>query len=105
MYLSKGEHLLRIAETASHCLLQDHELSISCHIPEREYSMPGDLTVRDREEDVLRGGQSGTSDPITPIVGTAGGIGRTPIPVAESTCQPGEEAFTPAELPTTERQK
>ena len=29
MYLSKEEHLMRIAETASHCLFQDHELSIS----------------------------------------------------------------------------
>ena len=37
MYLSKGEHLMQIAETASHCPFQDHELSISQHIPEREY--------------------------------------------------------------------
>ena len=29
MYLSKGEHLMRIAETASHRPFQDHELSIS----------------------------------------------------------------------------
>ena len=32
MYLSKGEHLMRIAETASHHLFQDHELSISHHV-------------------------------------------------------------------------
>ena len=37
MYLSKGEHLMRIAETASHRLFQDHELSISRHVPEREH--------------------------------------------------------------------
>ena len=37
MYLSKGEHLMWIAETASHCPFQDHELSMSRHIPEREY--------------------------------------------------------------------
>ena len=37
MYLSKGEHLMRIAEVASHRPFQDHELSISRHIPEREY--------------------------------------------------------------------
>ena len=43
MYLSKGEHLMRIAETASHCLFQDHELSISRHIPEREHPESGDL--------------------------------------------------------------
>ena len=29
MYLSKGEHLMRIAETASHRPFQDHELSMS----------------------------------------------------------------------------
>ena len=38
MYLSKGEHLMRIAETASHRPFQDHELSISRHVPEREYT-------------------------------------------------------------------
>ena len=36
MYLSKGEHLMQIAETASHRPFQDHELSMSRHIPERE---------------------------------------------------------------------
>ena len=35
MYVSKGEHLMRIAETASHHPFQDHELSISQHVPER----------------------------------------------------------------------
>ena len=29
MYLSKGEHLMWIAETASHCPFQDHESSMS----------------------------------------------------------------------------
>ena len=37
MYLAKGEHLMWIAETASHRPFQDHELSMSRHIPEREY--------------------------------------------------------------------
>ena len=37
MYLAKGEHLMQIAETASHRPFQDHELSMSRHIPEREY--------------------------------------------------------------------
>ena len=37
MYLAKGEHLMRIAETASHRPYQDNELSMSRHIPEREY--------------------------------------------------------------------
>ena len=30
-------------------------------------------------------------DPLTPTVGVIGEIGRTPIPVAESTCHPGEK--------------
>ena len=37
MYISKGEHLMRIAETASHRPFQDHELNMSRHIPEWEY--------------------------------------------------------------------
>ena len=37
MYLAKGEHLMQIAETASHRPFQDHELSMSRHIPERDY--------------------------------------------------------------------
>ena len=37
MYLAKGEHLMRIAETASHHPFQDHELSMSRHIPEWEF--------------------------------------------------------------------
>ena len=40
-YLSKGEHLMQIAETASHRPFQDHELSMSRHIPEREYLVKG----------------------------------------------------------------
>ena len=37
MYLLKGEHLMWIAETASHRPFQDHELSMSQHVPEREH--------------------------------------------------------------------
>ena len=36
MYLSKKTHLVRIPEMASHRPMQDHELSMSRHIPERE---------------------------------------------------------------------
>ena len=36
MYLSKKSHLMRIPEMASHRPMQDHELSVSRHIPERE---------------------------------------------------------------------
>ena len=41
MYLSKGEHLMQIAETASHRPFQDHELSMSRHIPEWEHLSQG----------------------------------------------------------------
>ena len=34
-------------------------------------------------------------DPLTPMTGAVGGIGRTPIPVAESTRHPGERPLTP----------
>ena len=50
MYLSKGEHLMRIAETASHHPFQDHELSISRHIPEREHPESGDLPGQGSEQ-------------------------------------------------------
>ena len=34
-------------------------------------------------------------DPLSPMTGAVGGIGRTQIPVAESTCHPGERPLTP----------
>ena len=85
MYLSKGEHLMRIAETASHRPFQDHELSISRHVPEKEYMEP---VVRPIGEPTGIGWEEDQLNPITPITGVVGGTGRTPIPVAESTCQP-----------------
>ena len=95
IYLSKGGHLMRIAETASHRPFQDHELSMSRHIPEWEFlgergqeSPLGPGTEIAREE---RGGV----DPPTPTVETIGEIGKTPIPVAESTCHPGEKPLPP----------
>ena len=103
MYLSKGEHLMRIAETASHCLFQDHELSISHHIPEREHPESGDLPGWGSEQLGQYRRAGGEIDPLTPIPGTAGGIGRTPVPVAESTLRPGEEAFLPSGVPERER--
>ena len=87
MYLKKGEHLMRIAETASHRPFQDHELSISRHVPEREHA---ELTSKSTEEPPAVGLGEGDLQPITPIVGVIGDMGRTPIPVAESTCQPSE---------------
>ena len=91
MYLSKGEHLMRIAETAGHCHFQDHELSMSRHIPEREYlSQGGQEPPLGPRPDIVREGR-GDVDPLTPTVGVVGEIGRTPIPVAESTRHPGEK--------------
>ena len=40
MYLAKGEHLMRIAETASHHPFQDHELSMS------DISLNGSASIR-----------------------------------------------------------
>ena len=80
-----------IAETASHCPFQDHESSMSQHIPEREYFGQGgqELPSGPRPE-IAREGR-GDLDPPTPAVGVVGEIGRTPIPVAESTHRPGEK--------------
>ena len=91
MYLSKGGHLMRIAETASHHPFQDHELSMSRHIPEREFrGKGGQEPPLGPEPEITRGGR-GDVNPLTPTVGTIGEIGRTPIPVAESTRHPGEK--------------
>ena len=85
LYLSKGEHLMQIAETASHRPFQDHELSMSRHIPEWEYFGRGgqELPPGPRPEKAREG--RGEPKPPTPTVGVIGEIGRTPIPVAEST--------------------
>ena len=89
MYLAKGEHLMRIAETASHHPFQDHELSMSRHIPEREnFSQGGQEPPLGPGPEIAREGR-GDVDPPTPTVGVIGEIGRTPIPVAESTRHPG----------------
>ena len=91
MYLAKEEHLMRIAETASHRPFQDHELSMSQHIPEREHLGQGgqELPSGPRPE-VTREGR-GDLNPLNSTVGEVGEIGRTPIPVAESTRHPGEK--------------
>ena len=95
MYLAKGEHLMRITETASHRPFQDHELSMSRHIPEWEYFGQGGQEpplgprpeiAREKRDDL---------DPPLPAVGEVGEIGRTLIPVAESTRHSGEK-FLPS---------
>ena len=86
---------MRIAETASHHPFQDHELSISQHVPEREYTEPTDWLAGEKVE---IGQGRGNLDPITPISGVTGGIGKTPILVAESTRQPEKGIFTPGNV-------
>ena len=95
MYLSKGEHLMRIAETASHRPFQDHELSISRHIPEREYLGQGAQESLSGSKPETTGEGRGAVNPLTPTVGVIGEIGRTPIPVAESMRHPGEKPLPP----------
>ena len=91
MYLAKGEHLMRIAETASHRPFQDHELSMSRHVPEREYFGQGDQELPLGPKPELAREGRGSLNPLTSTVGVVGEIGRTPIPVAESTRHPGEK--------------
>ena len=96
MYLSKGEHLMRIAETASHRPFQDHELSMSRHIPEWEYlSQGGQEPPLGPGPDIVSE-RRGNVDSLAPKVGVIGEIGRTPIPVAESTRHPGEKPLPTA---------
>ena len=94
MYLSKGEHLMRIAETASHRPFQDHELSISRHVPEKEYLDPQGQLVRGQWETGHDREREGNVEALTPILRATGNIGRTPIHVAESTRQPEGEKLT-----------
>ena len=91
MYLAKGEHLMRIAETASHHPFQDHELSMSRHIPEWEYLGQGDQELHSGPRPEIAREGRGDLDPLTSTEGVVGKIGRTPIPVAESTRHPGEK--------------
>ena len=103
MYLSKGEHLMWIAETASHRPFQDHELSMSQHVPEWEHPSQGGQEPPLGTEPEMAGEGRGDVDPLTPIMGVVGGIGRTPIPVAESTRHPGERPLPPVGVHERER--
>ena len=95
MYLAKGEHLMQIVETASHRPFQDHELSMSRHIPEWEYFGQGGQEPPLGPRPEIAREERGDLDPPIPAVGEVGEIGRTPIPVAESTRHPGEK-FLPS---------
>ena len=84
-----------IAETASHRPFQDHELSMSQHIPKREYLSQGGQEPPLGPGSEIAGEGRGDVEPPTPTVGVIGEIGRTPIPVAESTHHPGEKPLPP----------
>ena len=103
MYLAKGEHIMQIAETASHHPFWDHELSMSRHVPEREHPSQGGQEPPSGTEPEIAGEGRGDMDPLTPMTGEVGGIGRTLIPVAESMRHPGERPFTPVGKPKRER--
>ena len=86
---------MRIAETASHRPFQDHELSMSRHVPEREYFGQGGQEPPLGQRPEIAREERDDLDPPPPVVGEVGEIGRTPIPVAESTRHPGEK-FLPS---------
>ena len=85
MYLSKKSHLMRIPEVASHRPMQDHELSVSRHIPERETGVTprvGDGQTLQYPQTSVEGGQ----EPTEGGEGITGGdVSRTPRPVETST--------------------
>ena len=91
MYLSKKSHLMRIPEVASRRPMQDHELSVSRHIPERDTG----LTPRVGNEQNLQypptseiGGREPDSG--QEIVGEE--VEGTPQPVETSTPQTVQQA-------------
>ena len=112
MYLSRKTHLTRIPEMASHRPMQDHELSVSRHIPERETGATPRMGDRLKlqypqtsmmEEPEQMGGESVTGREVS----------RTPKPGEVSTPQvpqqtpsregtEGEETVVPRQL-TPER--
>ena len=92
-----------IAETASHCPFQDHELSMSRHVPEREHPNQVGQEPSLGAEPEIAGEGRGDVEPLTPTMGAVGEIGRTSIPVAESTRHPRERPLTPVREHKRER--
>ena len=73
---------MQIAETASHRPFQDHELSMSRHVPEREYLGQEDQELPLGPRPEMAREERGDLNPLM-TVGVVGEVGRTPIPVAE----------------------
>ena len=64
---------------------------MSRHVPEWEYFGQGGQEPPLGPRPEIAREERDDSDPPPPVVGEVGEIGRTPIPVAESTCHPGEK--------------
>ena len=64
---------------------------MSRHIPEWEYFGQGDQELPSGPRPEIAREGRGDLNPLTSTVGVVGEIGRTPIPVAESTRHPGEK--------------
>ena len=86
MYLSRKTHLTRIPEMASHRPMQDHEVSMSRHIPERETG----VTPRRGDRLKLQYPQTSMMEEPEQMDGesaTGREVSRTPQPVEVSTPQ------------------
>ena len=66
---------------------------MSQHIPKREYLSQGEQEPPLEPEHKIAGEGRGDVGPLTSAVVAIGEIGRTPIPVAESTHHPGEKPY------------
>ena len=82
---------MRITETASHRPFQDHELSMSRHVPEREHLGQGGQEPPLGTEPEIAGEGRGDVDPLAPTMGAVGEIGRTPVPVASQNVTLGRD--------------
>ena len=98
MYACRGKKLEAIPEVASHRPMEDHELSASKNVPERE---DGGIHPSSTRKDATRGEPGELGEAQQAASGEVGEVGRTPIPVAESTRQPviGEQSPWPTAEP------
>ena len=90
MYLSKKSHLMRIPEMASHRPMEDHELSMSRHIPERETSV---VPQGKGDQELQYPQDPKPEEPRLPDQGDRPeeGVDQTPVPIAGSTPYVGPE--------------
>ena len=91
----KGNISCRFQRQLVIVLCRIHELSMSRHIPEREHLGQGGQETPLGTEPEIAGERRGDVDLLAPTMGAVGEIGRTPVPVVESTRHPGERPLTP----------